>query len=233
MLAAAIVAASSQLLPTSHKSRRRMSQSRHSDILWVVSMKPRIHPNEGKKFPPQPLTRHEVHRLLAAFSQRSRTGRRNKALVTVMYRAGLRVSETLNLDVKDFDQDAGTLRVLLGKGRKSRVVGVDSRTIGIINDWLEVRPPGEGPLFCSLGGRRLLPSYVRAMLPRIARRAGIAKRAHPHCLRHSAAYEMAGEGTPIHLIAQMLGHANVATTMTYISHLLPREVVEAMQGRKW
>lgn len=198
-----------------------------------ISMKSRVHPNKGRKFPAEPLTRDEVHRLLAAFSHRSRTGRRNKALVAVMYRAGLRVSEILGVDLKDLDQEQRLLRILRGKGKRSRTVGLDPRTMVMVNDWLQVRPPGQGPLFWSLRGRRLLPSYVRSMLPRIAKRAGITRRAHPHCLRHSAAYEMASEGTPIHLISRMLGHASVATTARYVDHLLPREVVQAMQAREW
>ena len=72
-------------------------------------------------------------------------------------------------------------------------------------------------------------AYVRTLLPRLARKAGIDKRVHAHGLRHTHAYELASEGTPIHVIQAQLGHASVATTDRYIKHLNPSAVVETMR----
>ncbi len=72
--------------------------------------------NKGRRFPPEILTPDEVHRLIRAASNRAPTGIRNRALIVVMYRAGLRVSEALGLYPKDVDRSRGTIRVLQGKG---------------------------------------------------------------------------------------------------------------------
>ena len=190
-------------------------------------------PAKGSRFPAEPLTSDEARRLIAACSRRAPTGRRNAALIATMYRSGLRVSEALGLDLRDLDRHEGTLRIRRGKGNKARTVGIDPGALALIEVWLSVRPGGAGPLFCNLGGGRLLPSYVRGMLPRMARRASISKRCHPHGLRHSCAAEMAGEGVPVHMISKVLGHANVAVTSRYIDHLRPQDVVDAMVRRQW
>ena len=65
------------------------------------------------------------------------------------------------------------------------------------------------------------------------RKAGIERRVHPHALRHSFAFELASEGTPLHIIQCQLGHSSVATTDRYIRHLNPSAVVEAMKSRVW
>lgn len=193
--------------------------------------------NKGKKFPAEPLTQDEVRALISACSKRAPTGLRNRAMLAVMYRGGLRVGETLQLLPKDLNADAGTIRVLHGKGNKSRLIGLDAGAWAVLQVWLERRSQlgigGRSPVFSTLKGERLQPSYVRTMMPRLARKAGIQRRVHPHCLRHSHAYELAGEGVPMHTIQCVLGHSNLAVTSAYVSHLNPRAVVEAMRSREW
>ena len=77
------------------------------------------------------------------------------------------------------------------------------------------------------------PSYVRTMLNRLADRAGIEKRVHPHGLRHTHSFELMMEGVPVPVIRQQLGHASLATTDRYLRHLAPKDVVEVMQRREW
>ena len=193
--------------------------------------------NRGRKFPPEPLTSSEARALMQACSKRAPTGIRNAALIALLYRGGLRISEALSLTTKDIDFEAGSVRVLFGKGRKARTIGVDGGALSLIQRWLRLREclglKGAPLVFTSLKGKPVSPEYVRAMLRRMAIRAGIEKRVHPHGLRHSAAFEMANEGTPIHLISAQLGHSNVGTTSQYIAHLNPREVIAAMKAREW
>ena len=126
------------------------------------------------------------------------------ALIAVLYRAGLRISEALSLFPKDLDPANSTIRVLHGKGDHDRVVGLDAGAWAILEVWLERRAAaginGHARVFCTLKGKPVKPAYVRGLLPRLARKAGIDKRVHAHGLRHTHAYELAGEGTPIHLI---------------------------------
>jgi site-specific recombinase XerD len=155
----------------------------------------------------------------------------------VLWRSGLRVSEALALVPEDLDLVEGTVTILNGKGGRRRVVGLDIGTSLLVDQWLVTRRKlGAGfrsPLFCTLKGGRIDPSYVRHMLPRMARRAGVEKRVHAHGLRHAFAIDLARSGTPLFLIRDSLGHASVATTQTYLSRVGGHEVVEAMRGRNW
>ena len=195
------------------------------------------HHNKGLKLPPEPLTTTEVHALLAACSTCAPTGIRNRALLVIMWRAGLRCAEALDLRPKDLDSRRGTVRVLHGKGDKSRTLGLDPEAFAVVDRWLDRRKaldlPRSAPVFCTLQGRRMKPHYVRALCKRLAKRAGIEKRVHPHGLRHTHAYELAEEGAPLHLVQAQLGHSSLAVTNRYVSHLNPAELVERMQRRTW
>jgi len=193
--------------------------------------------NKGLKLPAEPLTPDEVKSLIRACSKRAPTGIRNRALIVVLYRAGLRVSEALAIMPKDLDAANSTIRVLHGKGDKARVVGLDAGAWAILQLWLDRRAAlginGRQPVFCTLKGKPVSSAYVRMLLPRLGRRAGIEKRVHAHGLRHTHAFELATEATPIHVIQAQLGHSSVATTDRYIRHLNPAVVVEAMKARSW
>jgi site-specific recombinase XerD len=193
--------------------------------------------NKGKKLPPEPLSPDEVKALIRACSTRAATGIRNRALIATLYRAGLRISEALALLPKDLDAANSTIRVLHGKGDHDRVVGLDAGAWAILQLWLDRRAAaginGHARVFCTLKGRPVKSAYVRTLLPRLARKAGIDKRVHAHGLRHTHAYELAGEGTPIHIIQCQLGHSSLATTDRYVKHLNPSALVEAMKSRTW
>lgn len=193
--------------------------------------------NKGLKLPAEPLTPEEVKALVRVCSKRAPSGVRNRALIVTLYRAGLRISEALAIMPKDLDAQGGTIRVLHGKGDKARVVGLDAGAWAILELWLDRRAAlginGRSPVFCTLSGKPMKSAYVRTLLPRLARKAGIDKRVHAHGLRHTHAFELAGEGTPLHVIQAQLGHTSVATTDRYIRHLNPAVVVEAMRARAW
>lgn len=193
--------------------------------------------SKGKKYPPEPLSPDEARSLIGACSKRAPSGLRNRALLAVLYRAGLRVSEALGLMPKDCDVQTGALRILKGKGGTTRTVGLDAGAWSILQLWLERRRQlginGRAPVFCTLRGSALSTAYVRAMVRRIGRKAKIEKRVHPHGLRHSHAFELANENVAIHVIQSQLGHGSVATTSRYISHLHPTAVVQAIRAREW
>ena len=166
------------------------------------------------------------------------TGIRDRALITVMYRSGLRVGEALALRPKDVDLTIGSIAVLHGKGDRRRTVGIDPGAGPVILRWVVRRtellaPPVGVPLFCSQKCRTMSRSMVREMLLRLARRTGIEKRVHPHGLRHTMAYELLMEGVPIPVIQRQLGHASLQTTDTYLSHIAPKQVLEFISARNW
>src|ERR1700682_1834586 len=95
--------------------------------------------NKGKRFPPEIFSREEVFALMGVCSKRAATGLRDRALIAVLYRGALRISEALALKLADFDARACTVRVLHGKNDKSRVVAIDPQTVEIVATWLERR----------------------------------------------------------------------------------------------
>ena len=202
----------------------------------VSSGKPRL-TGHGRKFPVEILTDDEVRKLMAACSRRAVTGIRNKALIALLYRSGLRCSEGLALFPKDIDLDAGTVRVLHGKGDQARTVGIDEGAAALIREWLDKRAgiigDQQARVFCTLTGRPVQSSYVRQMMPRMARRAGIDKRVHAHGLRHTHACQLAEESVPMNVIQRQLGHSNAATTSRYLDHIAPIKVIEAIKSRTW
>jgi site-specific recombinase XerD len=189
----------------------------------------------GRQFVAEPLTADEVKRLIDAMNQGD-TGHRNRALVAVLYRSGLRISEALGLRPSDVDPKAGTIRVLRGKGGKARTVGIDDGGLRFVEKWLARRSRRgfkNGRLFCNLDGSPMTGQAVREMLGRAARKAGLEKRVHPHGLRHSHAAELMREGTPVSLIQQQLGHANLAVTDRYLRSIAPEEAIAAIRAREW
>jgi site-specific recombinase XerD len=197
-----------------------------------------VNGRSGTKLDADLLTGNEVELLMRQCSRRAPTGIRNRALIAVLWRCGLRIGEARGLAVKDFDPDSGTLVVQRGKGGKRRVVGVDAGTVALLGRWLELRrkrglPSGRAPLFCSLAGGPLDLSYVRHMLPRLARKAGIERRVHSHGLRHAFAVDLVRGGAPLYVVRDALGHASVATTQVYLSRVGAYEAVDAMRNREW
>lgn len=194
--------------------------------------------NKGKRYPAETLTRDEFGRLLDAISGRSSTALRNRALLATMYRGALRVSEALALRPGDIDAESGELHIREGKGRRSRRVLLDDGALGIVNEWRERRRQlgfdGRRPLFCSIkgatAGGELKTAYLRRLLPQLGDAAGIDKRVHAHGLRHSRAAELAAEGVPVNLIQQALGHTSLSTTNTYLAHVHPAQVFDAMRS---
>jgi integrase/recombinase XerD len=198
--------------------------------------------NKGQKLPVETLSPDEVRALLDAPSRRAPTGVRNRAIVAVLYRSGLRISEALSLQVRDVAISDGAIRVHRGKGSrrrgaKARTVGIDPGGCMIVQTWLRQRVSlgitEETPLFCTLKGRPVSARYVRAALTRYGKRAGISKRVHPHGLRHTHAAELAREGVPVNTIQAQVGHANLATTSAYLAHIAPMELITVIQRRRW
>ena len=181
--------------------------------------------------PIETLKRGEVEALIGVASRRAPTGIRNAALIALFYFSGLRVAEALALEVRDLDLEAGVINVRRGKGAKQRIVGVGAAALPYLDRWTDARRSlgiSKGPVFCTLKGRPLADCYVREFLSRYAVKASIAKRVHPHGLRHSHAAHLAMSGIPTHAIQKQLGHNSLATTGQYLDSIAPAEVISAV-----
>ena len=199
--------------------------------------------NKGKVFPAEPLTRLEVEHLLAACG-RGPAGRRNKALIATLYRSGLRISEALALKPSDVDASTRMVNVRRGKGGKQRSVAMDPAAFDYIDAWAaERRRLGierDKPLFCTISrgavrtaGEPLETAYIRALLPRLGRKAGITKRVHAHGLRHTHASELVREGEPLNRVQGQLGHGSPGVTSRYIEKIAAPELARTIGRRKW
>jgi site-specific recombinase XerD len=197
--------------------------------------------NKGRRFYADTLTPDEVFALVDGCNC-GPSGLRDRALIVTLYRTGLRISEALGLRIHDLDFERRTIRVRGTKTRTSdRSVGMDAMTFNHLRDWLDVRetlgvPKTSGYVFCCISrheiGNQVKPAQIRQKLHRLGERAGIAKRVHPHGLRHTFASELADEGVDIRIASKALGHSNIAITDRYISHLNPTAVLNYMQERK-
>lgn len=210
-------------------------------------------PNAGRKFPAEPLDHDEMSRLLDAALHpgtpdprssapwATTSAPRNHALLTVLWRTGLRLGEALALMPRDVDLTKRTISVEKSKTAAGvRTVGLDDIAAESLERWLEVRAGlgvnGSCPVFCTVlhgAGRPIAPSTWQGTIKAIARRAGIVKhRVHSHGLRHTFAAEVVSEGESLPVISKMLGHKNAAITLHYVDNTLSRsKAVEAMQRR--
>ncbi|QOJ00926.1 MAG: site-specific integrase [Phycisphaeraceae bacterium] len=196
-----------------------------------------MRPAPARRFPPEVLTDAEVRALIGVVPGPAFSRARNRALLAVLYRAGLRLNEALCLRPKDVDPDAGSIRVLFAKGGRARTAGVDAGALAYLAAWAAHRAalavPPDAPLFCSRSGRGVASAYVRRLLPDLARRAGVSKRVHAHGLRHTHAAQLRAEGVDIGIISKQLGHSSLFTTVLYLDHIAPTAVVRAVRARAW
>lgn len=143
-------------------------------------------------------------------------GRRDRALLMVLYGAGLRIAEALSLNVGDIP-DGDTMTVT-GKGDKQRVVPLLAEVKGDIRAYIKSCPhpmPPTGPLFLGARGGRLNAGVAQAMVRKARTFLGLPESATPHALRHSFATHLLAGGGDLRTIQELLGHASLSTTQRY------------------
>jgi integrase/recombinase XerD len=187
---------------------------------------------------PRPLTVEEVIRLLEAPDPATPVGIRDRAILELLYGAGLRISELVGLDVDDVDLDPGSVRVL-GKGGKEREVPLGRYGREAVEAYVtRTRPEfasakSRGALFLNQRGGRLTRQSCARLLAAHVSTAGIDRRVSLHTLRHSFATHLLEGGADVRVVQELLGHASVATTQIYTlvtrEHL--REVYYASHPR--
>jgi len=185
------------------------------------------------KLPDEVYEQEEVDLLIRQCSKRCPTGLRNRALIATLYSTGLRLAEALALRPVDVDLGLGTVHVRKGKGGKPRRSGIFEFAAPHIATWIEARERlgvGElAPLFCTLEGGKVGQAYIRHLLPRLGKKAGIPKRIHAHGFRHSHAAELDKAGLRLTHISRQLGHARPSTTDTYLQRVSAAGLVEAVR----
>lgn len=169
---------------------------------------------------PKVLTVEEVERLLSQPEVTSPVGKRDKAMLELLYATGIRVSELVNLNVGDIDLREGFVRCM-GKGSKERVVPMGEIAIAALKAYLDnarlkiIADPKEKSVFVNHHGKRLTRQGFWKIVKKYAAQAQIRKEITPHTLRHSFATHLLENGADIRAVQEMLGHADISTTQIY------------------
>jgi integrase/recombinase XerD len=169
---------------------------------------------------PHPLTVEEITAIVEAPGDATPTAARDRAILELLYGAGLRVSELVGLDVDDVDLEDASVRVL-GKGGKERLVPVGRMARDAVAAYLTrgrtalATGRSRGALFLNARGGRLTRQSCSRLLDAHRRRAGIPRVVTPHDLRHSFATHLLEGGADVRVVQELLGHASVATTQVY------------------
>ena len=175
---------------------------------------------------PKAITEAQVDLLLSSVAPVTPVGRRDRAILELLYGTGIRISELCGIRLSDLDLDAGLLRVL-GKGSKERIVPVGSHATRALVDWLGpdgrprleperwARRGDEEALFLNQRGGRLQRQGAWLVVRRAGDAVGLGDSLTPHVLRHSCATHMLDHGADIRTVQELLGHASISTTQVY------------------
>lgn len=140
---------------------------------------------------------------------------RDRLILRVLYKCGLRVSELCNLEIKNIDFKDGTVKIVAGKGDKDRVVPIDQHSLDLISFHIGTRI--KGPLIVSNKGGKISSRQVERLVKKYGDQAGLTN-LHPHTLRHSIAVHMLKSGGPqaLRSVQLFLGHSSLSITQIYL-----------------
>jgi integrase/recombinase XerC len=163
----------------------------------------------------------DVFRLLDSIKAQDLAGLRNKAMLEMLYSAGVRVSELAGLNIEDVDFSGGLLRVL-GKGNKERIVPVGEKALAALRAYREALAleiadhlVERGALFLNKDHGRLTTRSIARIADRFARACGLALPVSPHTFRHSFATHLLDAGADLRSVQELLGHRSLSTTQRY------------------
>lgn len=173
---------------------------------------------------------------MARPNQTAPTGLRNLAMLTLMHRCGLRVSEVCGLYLRDVGWRDSRIHIRpeIAKGGREAFVPFDGHTEQLLERWKQTRrhyAAGKPHLFTTLRGGPVDRRYCWEMIGRYARKAGLEKHVHPHLLRHTYATELLSEGFNVREVQQLLRHADIRTTVIY-THIAEKELTAKIRDRR-
>ncbi len=170
---------------------------------------------------PEVINHIDVENLLKSPDLSTSLGKRNKAILELMYATGARVSEVAGLEIGFINFDYKFIKCR-GKGSKERIVPIGSKAIDAVNEYLEEARPAlckdkkcGNLLFLSKSGKHLRRENIWEIVRKCALKAGISKHLSPHTLRHSFATHLLEGGADLRSVQEMLGHVNISTTQIY------------------
>lgn len=168
-----------------------------------------VRPKQVKKLPTI-LSKEEILGLLVAAKNL-----KHCSILAFLYSSGLRVSELINLKLKDIDFDRMQIIVRMGKGRKDRVVALSTRMLGLLRNYINTYKP-DTYLYNGQKQLQYTGTSIRKVMKRAAESAGIKKHVTPHTLRHSYATHLLESGVDLKYVQDLLGHSKPETTQIYL-----------------
>ena len=190
----------------------------------------KIYTPKSEKYLPEYLTIEEVDALINSFDISKDDELRDKAIIETMYSSGLRVSELINLKIKDINTQEKIIKVL-GKGYKQREVPISNEVFYFIDLYLKnvrkkIISNDKTTLFVNKKGHKLTRQYIFEMIRKHAKIINLNKTISPHTLRHSFATHLLSKGADLKTVKEMLGHENIETTQIY-THVAEEKIMSA------
>lgn len=164
---------------------------------------------------PSYLHSYEQFALLKQPNPKAPTGLRNLCLLSLMLKLGLRVSEVINLKDEDIDWENGKIHISESGAARERTLWIEKAELDLLKKWHRLKPERSSYYFSTLDGSKLKDRYIREMVKRLARKAGIDKDVYPHLLRYTFAVDFMRENKDIHLLQEALGHRDLTATQAY------------------
>lgn len=185
-------------------------------------------------------TQQQMRRLLSLPYERTTVGKRDKALLELLYGSGIRVGECERLDLQDLDLGQGTLFVRNGKGKKDRVVPVAGRAAVAVEAYLRdaraqlAKDPHQQAVFLAQGGERLTRKRIQQLVHERVAAAGLKLPITPYALRHGFATHLLQRGADVRHVQRLLGHSQLQTTALYTRVAIPdlRKVLKKAHPRE-
>ena len=209
----------------SERSQARLVSSLRSFFDWMV-VEGYITDNPCDKvdapklgvYLPSVLSEDEVDRIMSCVDTSSWAGKRDRAILEVLYGCGLRVSEAAGLKISSLFLEQGFIRII-GKGNKERLVPIGEMAIEALNIYMEDRPAPDAKdddlVFLNKFGKSISRVSLFKIVKKYTLAAGILKEISPHTFRHSFATHLIEHGANLRVVQEMLGHENIATTEIY------------------
>lgn len=171
------------------------------------------------RYHPDYLSPAEIDQIIKIAAEDTRHGRRNRAMLEMLYGSGLRISELINLKRSNIEFEAGFVRVT-GKGSKQRLVPIGGYAKKALDQYLEMSQsePSQsttGLVFPSRGGKPFSRAGIWKIIRNLVLKAGVNKKVTPHTFRHSFATHLIEGGADLRTVQEMLGHADISTTEIY------------------
>lgn len=211
----------------------RTDVSEHNPVALLQSPRMELHL-------PDVLQVEEIEAILRCIDLSTPEGRRNRAIIEVLYSSGLRVSELVGLSLNNLFFDMGFLKIV-GKGNKERFVPIGEDAVQQVQQYvrydrsqLSVQRGSEHVVFLNRRGGKLSRVMIFLIIKDLAQKAGIAKNVSPHTFRHSFATHMVERGADLRAVQEMLGHESITTTelYTHLNTAYLQQVVRSFHPRE-